>query len=224
MSSWCVLVWIFTIPLSCEVSPSSASAHMGGWLVSPASANNHPYFHQWESKVPYKCVATPLFRLKLYCGGFLRSDFALWWKFFALLVRFGAIFYGTAAPCRDWWHTLQSACYCCPRIRTKIHFAKAQVLLLLARPVFQDHHGSHDTVSGIGMSRQFLIILVLYIMSSSHYHSTCRFRVVDNLVAALCLGLSWTQSAPIKVLPSDPCCKTYMQMAYHCTLITQLVS
>ena len=31
----------------CEFGPSGVSVNMGGWLVSPATANNHPYFHQW---------------------------------------------------------------------------------------------------------------------------------------------------------------------------------
>ena len=39
--------------------------------VSLATANNHPYFHQQESKVPYKCAAPPLFCLKLYYARYL---------------------------------------------------------------------------------------------------------------------------------------------------------
>ena len=67
----------------CEFShnPGASSANLvlvvraptreGGWFVCPAAANNDPYFHQWESKVPYRCASPPLFRLKFYRDGFL---------------------------------------------------------------------------------------------------------------------------------------------------------
>ena len=64
---------------------------MAGWFISSATANNHPYFYQWESKVPYKCAAPPLV-CKFYCDGFLWFDFFLSSALFALLVRFGANF------------------------------------------------------------------------------------------------------------------------------------
>ena len=76
--------------------------HMGGWLVSPAAANNHTYFHQQESQVPYKCSAPPLFHLKLviFFGAILSvvQIFCLIGALWSLVL----IFYGTGAPCRDW--------------------------------------------------------------------------------------------------------------------------
>ena len=34
---------------------------MGGWFIGHSAAKNHPYFHQWESKVPYKYAAHPFY-------------------------------------------------------------------------------------------------------------------------------------------------------------------
>ena len=46
-------------------------------------SQNHPNFHQQESKVPYKFAALPLFHLKLYCDGFLWCNFSpQWYQFF----------------------------------------------------------------------------------------------------------------------------------------------
>ena len=113
LACFCPLYSLFLIPYSHNPGASGSNWVQVVWapiqeggLYVPPQANNHPYFQQWESKVPYKCAATPVFRLKLYCDGYLWCDFSLVVRFFFLhsWCVFVRIFYGTGVPCRDCWH------------------------------------------------------------------------------------------------------------------------
>ena len=79
MSSWWELVRILIFTQSrfewCEFGPSGASAHMGGWFVSPATANSHPYFHQWAKSALQMGSACPTpfsYEALLWWFGFVR--------------------------------------------------------------------------------------------------------------------------------------------------------
>ena len=90
------------------MGPAQSLATWKGGLVSPTAlaANNHHYFHQQESKVPYKCAACPFFvwsfiGMFLFCGIFSSVV-----RLFALLVRL--VRNETVMLCRDRWYILQS--------------------------------------------------------------------------------------------------------------------
>ena len=80
---------------------------MEGWFISYATANYHPYFHQWELKVPYKCAAPPLFR-KFYCDGFLWFNFFLSSALFCLICAFECKFSTGPVQLAETRDTLQS--------------------------------------------------------------------------------------------------------------------
>ena len=110
-TSWCRIGANFhVIPVRVvKFGPSCANAHIGGWFVSCSAANNHPYFHQRESKVPYKCAAPPprlqsmaLSTRSRWCGADLAGADLVrilrkWCGFGAVRCGFGAVRCGNGA-------------------------------------------------------------------------------------------------------------------------------